>query len=612
MTQKDTNSGSSSAPQESEIDADKLNEKYREERDKRIRDDGNEQYLQFEDQFAQYMDDPYVEPGFKRAPLSDEVDVVIIGGGFGGLLAAARLREAGVKDIRVIEKGGDFGGTWYWNRYPGIACDIESYIYLPLLEEVGYMPVEKYSKGDEIFAHSQAIGKKYDLYKDACFQTEVTELNWDEDFARWTVETNHGDKMRARFVCMSNGPLNKPKLPGIPGIQEYKGHAFHTSRWDYDYTGGDMYGKLDGLKDKVVGIIGTGATAVQCVPHLGEGAKELFVFQRTPSSVDFRNNKPTDTQWAETLEPGWHQHRMNNFNSLLSGGFESEDLVDDGWTDIVGNMMELLKKKTDGAMDIDALFGMMEKADHLKMEEIRGRVEGEVANQDDAAVLKPYYRQFCKRPCFHDDYLATYNKPSVHIVDTDGKGVERITEKGVVVAGVEYPVDCLIYSTGFEVGTAYTRRAGYEIYGRGGISLGEKWDGGIATLHGLHSRGFPNLFIMGTAQTAFTANYPHALSEQGINIAYTVKHAIDNDIRTLEASEAAEAKWVETIISKARMGTRFFEACTPGYYNNEGKPGERSGQDGFYGGSSDEFFRLMKSWREEGSLEGLELEAAQS
>ncbi len=446
----------------------RLRAKYREERDKRLRPDGNDQYLEVAGAFSRFVDDPYVEPGFTREPLCDDVEVLVIGGGFGGLLAAARLREAGIEDIRIIEKGGDFGGTWYWNRYPGAMCDVESYIYLPLLEELGYVPTEKYARAPEILAHSQAIGRKYDLYRGACFQTEVTEMRWDSDSARWIVSTDRDDRMRARFVCMSNGPLNRPKLPGIPGIETFRGHSFHTSRWDYAYTGGDSNGNLTGLRGKRVGIIGTGATAVQCVPHLGESAEQLYVFQRTPSSIDVRANRPTDPEWAQSLSPGWHQHRMDNFNILVSGGFQAEDLVADGWTDIIRKLLVMVQADPGGDAMRD-LAKTMELADFQKMEQIRARVDQVVKDRATAEALKPYYRQFCKRPCFHDEYLDTFNRPNVRLVDTKGRGVERVTENGVVVDGVEYAVDCLIYATGFEVGTEYTRRAGYEMYGRDGV-----------------------------------------------------------------------------------------------------------------------------------------------
>ena len=590
------------------FDPEALRKKYLAERDKRLRADGNEQYLEVKGDFARFVEDPYVAPGFHREPLTDEVDVVVIGGGFGGLLAGARLREAGVEGIRMIEKGGDFGGTWYWNRYPGAACDVESYVYLPLLEEIGYIPKEKYSRAPEILEHSRAIGRHFDLYRDACFQTEVTELRWDDGAMRWIVSTDRGDRMRARFVCMANGPLHRAKLPGIPGIESFRGHAFHTSRWDYAYTGGDSEGNLTGLRDKRVGIIGTGATAVQCVPHLGAAAKQLYVFQRTPSSIDVRANRSTDPEWAQSLQAGWQQQRMDNFNTLVSGGFQEVDLVSDGWTDIIRKLLIMVRSEDQPDVSPEALGKTMELADFEKMEEIRARVDAIVNDPQTAEALKPYYRQFCKRPCFHDEYLDTFNRPNVTLVDTNGRGVERITEHGVVANGVEYEVDCLIYATGFEVGTDYTRRSGYELYGRGGLTLTEKWRDGIATLHGMHTRGFPNCFIISNAQSGFSVNFPHMLNEQSKHLAYIVKHAQDHEIRVLEVSEEAEAEWVETIISLARNAREFLESCTPGYYNNEGKPAERSGQNGPYGGGPIEFVRLLEAWRAEGDLKGLDLQ----
>ena len=586
------------------FDPDALREKYREERDRRLRADANDQYIEVAGRFAHYLDDPYVER-VERPPLHDTVDVAVIGGGFGGLLAGARLREAGVESLRVIEKGGDFGGTWYWNRYPGAACDVESYIYLPLLEEVGYLPKEKYSKAAEILEHSRAIGRHFDLYRDACFQTEVTELRWDDRDARWVISTNRGDAMRARFVVMANGPLHRPKLPGIPGIESFQGHTFHTSRWDYAYTGGDSTGGLTGLADKRVGIIGTGATAVQCVPHLGEAAKELYVFQRTPSSIDVRDTRPTDPEWASSLEPGWQRRRMENFNNLVSGVFEPEDLVNDGWTDIIGKLLIMMRKGAIAAGTDPA--EAVELADFEKMESIRSRVETIVNDPNTAEALKPYYRQFCKRPCFHDEYLATFNRPNVTLVDTQGRGVERITERGIVANGVEYELDCIIFATGFEVGTDYTRRSGYELYGRDGISLTEKWADGASTLHGMHSRGFPNCFIFSNVQSGFTVNFPHMIDEQARHCAYILEHAFANDVRVVEASDAAEQAWVDTIVRLAVNNQKFLEACTPGYYNNEGKPGDRSVRNGSYGNGAIEFIKVLDAWRAAGTLDGLEL-----
>jgi cyclohexanone monooxygenase len=588
------------------FDPNTLRDKYRAERDKRLRTDGNAQYREIKGEFARYLDDPYVAPGFTRAPLTDEVDVVVVGGGFGGLLAGARLREAGVQDIRMIEKGGDFGGTWYWNRYPGAACDVESYIYLPLLEEIGYLPVEKYSRAPEILEHSRAIGRHFDLYRNACFQTEVTEMRWDEAAARWIVSTNRGDAMKARFVVMANGPLHRPKLPGIPGVETFKGHSFHTSRWDYEYTGGDSMGGLEGLRGKRVGIIGTGATAVQCVPHVAQTAAKLYVFQRTPSSIDVRNNRPTDPAWARSLEPGWQQRRMDNFNVLVSGGYEPEDMVNDGWTDIIRNLLLLARARPSEGEGGDP-SDIVELADFKKMEQIRARVESVVKDANTAEALKPYYRQFCKRPCFHDEYLDAFNRPNVTLVDTAGRGVEKITEHAVVANGETFEIDCLIYATGFEVGTDYTRRSGYQLHGRDGITLTQKWADGVATLHGIHSRGFPNCLIMSNSQSGFTVNYPHMLNEQGKHIAYVVREAMARQAKTVEASAEAEAAWVQTIMDLAIMRQKFAEECTPGYYNNEGQPSVSAVRNGPYGAGPIAFVKVLEDWRADGGLPGLEL-----
>ena len=590
------------------FDPEALREKYRRERDKRLRADGNEQYVEVKGRFAHFLDDPYATPGFTRAPLADEVEVAVIGGGFGGLLAGARLRQAGVESIRMIDPASDFGGTWYWNRYPGIACDIESYTYLPLLEELEYMPKQKYSDGREILDHSQAIARKFELYRDALFQTRVENLRWDEAAARWIVSTNRGDRIRARYVCLATGPLNRPKLPGIPGIEEFEGHSFHASRWDYDYTGGDSSGGLVGLRGKRVGIIGTGATAVQCVPHVGEWAEHLYVFQRTPSSIDLKLNPKTDPEWAKAQKPGWHQQRMDNFNNLVSGVPQEVDLVHDGWTDLIGKLLVGIQQGRSKDFSPEGMARAVELADFEKMEEIRARVDATVKDPKTAEALKPYYRQFCKRPCFHNEYLETFNRPNVTLVDTRGGGVERITAKGVVVDGKEYPVDCLIYASGFEVGTDYCRRAGLEIHGRGGESLSESWAKGIHSLHGMHVRGFPNCFIMSNAQAGFTASYPHMLNEQAKHLAYIVRKGIDAGARSIEVSPEAEQAWVQQCLSKARQMGDFLESCTPGYYNNEGKPRERSAQDGFYGGGSPEFIRILEEWRKRETLPGLVIE----
>ena len=590
------------------FDPDALREKYREERDKRLRDDANDQYQEVTGDFGYFVDDPYVERE-ERDPIEKDVHVVIIGGGFGGLMSGARFHEAGIRDVHVIEAGGDFGGTWYWNRYPGAQCDIESYCYLPLLEELSYMPKEKYSFAPEIYEHSQRIAKTYNLYDNAIFQTKVTELRWLEDEARWLISTDRDDAIRAKYVVHSTGPLNRPKLPAIPGIEDYKGHTFHTSRWDYEYTGGDHSGGLTNLADKRVAVIGTGATTIQAVPFVGKHAKEMFVFQRTPSSVDVRGNKPTDQEWAKTLKPGWQRERRENFNDMVIGRPVKEDMVNDGWTEIFRTLASMIPTDPDKPVSPEEAAALAELADFKKMNGIRDRVSDTVSDDGTAETLRPWYRQFCKRPTFNDDYLPTFNLPNVTLVDTsDTKGVERITETGIETGGKTYEVDCIIFATGFEVGTAYTRRSGFDIVGEGGQKLSDYWADGLRTLHGFSSHGFPNCFQVGFSQNGFSVNLTSVLDDQAQHVAYLINEIDARGARSAQPSEEAEAEWVATIRKLAVANTDFFEACTPGYYNNEGNLEARRGVGAeSYAPGANAFNQVLKEWRETGELPGLEL-----
>jgi cyclohexanone monooxygenase len=589
------------------IDIDALKQKYREERDKRLRPEGNAQYLRLAGTLSHYLEDPYT-PVAPRDPKTDHVTVAFIGGGFAGLVTGARLKEAGIDDVRIIEKGGDFGGTWYWNRYPGAQCDTASFVYMPLLEETGHMPTEKYAHAPEILEHCRRIGKQFGLYDHALFHTEVEDLTWDDGRSVWVVRTNRGDEFTARFVGMGTGPLHVPKLPGIPGIQDFQGHSFHTSRWDYDYTGGTPEGApMEKLADKRVAIIGTGATAVQCIPHLARDAGELYVFQRTPSSVDVRDNRPTDPEWfAEIATPGWQQRWLENFTANQTMTLVEEDLVQDGWTDIARRIRDRVMS-IQGEITPDRVMEVFEASDFEKMEEIRARVDAIVEDPDTAQKLKAWYRQLCKRPCFHDEYLQSFNRPTVHLVDTDGKGVERITERGVVVAGVEHPVDCIIYASGFEVGTDYTQRTGFEVIGRGGEKLSEHWAEGMRTFQGMQVHGFPNAFLVQLAQGAnLISNVPHNFVESGRTIAMLVAHALQHGHEEIEVTQEAEDAWMDLLLTAPTGGVIGSADCTPGYYNNEGHPDGRN-REWFLGypAGAMAFFQHLGRWRASGDWEGL-------
>lgn len=592
-------------PTSNSLDRDAIRERYRLERERRTPADNERRYRDTSGALSKYEADPYANRT-PRLPLVDDVDVLIVGGGFGGLLTAARLREAGVQRVRIVEAGSDVGGAWYWNRYPGAACDVESYIYFPLLEETGYMPVERYSKAAEIRGHCQRIAEHFGLYEHALFSTRVTALDWDEDAKGWIVSTDRNDRIRARFVVLTTGPLNKPKLPAIPGIETFAGHSFHTSRWDYDYTGGSPTDPLAGLADKRVGVIGTGATAIQCVPPLSRSAEHLYVFQRTPSYVAARNNAPTDPAWTATLEPGWQQRRMDNFTAQFFGQLQSDDLVQDGWTELARAVKARL------AVEPDPDLGrLMEEEDLALVARVRDRIAGIVKDPAAAEALQPWFSLFCKRPCFHDEYLAAFNAPNVDLIDTKGRGVEAITPAGVVVDGVEHPLDCLIFATGFDVASDLATRSGLTMRGRGGLALGEKWAGGMSTLHGLQTRDFPNCFIISQAQSGMSVNFPHMLNEQARHTAHVIAHCLQQGLQTVEPALEAERDWTRTIVQMSSGRHHLLEACTPGYYNNEGRASQAAAASASYGAGPVAFLELLRGWRDRGDFVGLEFNRRQ-
>ncbi|BAL89623.1 putative pyridine nucleotide-disulfide oxidoreductase [Actinoplanes missouriensis 431] len=584
----------------SAVEVDALRAKYQAERDRRIRPEGAAQYRRAAGEWGFYATDPYT-PRAEREPVTDRVEAVVVGGGFGGLLAGARLRQAGVRDLRMIDEAGDFGGTWYWNRYPGIHCDIESTVYMPLLEEVGYVPQWRYAPGEEIRQHAIAIAKRFELYDDTLFHTRVTELRWDDGAGEWTVTTDRGDRFTSRYVVLSSGTLSQPKLPGIPGIEEFGGHTFHTSRWDYGYTGGDQTGGLHKLAGKKVAVVGTGATAIQIVPHLARDAEHLYVFQRTPSTVDVRDNRPIDDAFKASLQPGWQQERMDNFLTIVTGGHAETDLIADGWTATAKLQRQMLTGSVDSNLPAEEREYLDELADFRKMNEIRARVDEIVDDPATAELLKPWYRYMCKRPTFSDHYLQTFNRPDVTLVDTaDTGGITRMTATSVVVGETAYDVDCVIFATGFEVGISGVVSGTLPVYGRGGMPLLGHWRNGPRTLHGFFSHGFPNLFHLGSLQNAAAVNFVHVLQEQATHIGALVAEAGKRGAARIEPSAEAEEGWIRVIRETAPDNFNFQAECTPGYYNGEGKPRPVNNS---YGPGPVAFHDLLREWRAGGGFD---------
>jgi cation diffusion facilitator CzcD-associated flavoprotein CzcO len=573
-------------------DFDALHEKYLAERQKRLRADGTDQYVEVDHPFIGDIEDPYANEPIERAAVNEEVDVVVVGGGFSGLLAATSLLKEGVSDIRVIEKGSDVGGTWYWNRYPGCRCDVDAYTYLPLIEDHGEMPEERYSRAPEILNHARRIADRTGLYDKALLQTGVSGADWDEAIGRWIVTTDRGDTIRARFLCMASGILSRPKLPGIPGVRDFRGHTFHTSRWDYDYTKGDSTGGLTGLKDKRVAIIGTGASAVQAIPYLGEWCRQLYVVQRTPAAVDDRENVPTDPDWYNNQEPGWWERRALNFEGFVNSIPQDEDLIQDGWTRNWGRMTEAMYR----GQTPEEMGQLRQEADYEKMEAMRQRIGTIVKDPATAEALKPYFNWMCKRPLFVDHYFETYNRPNVTLIDTKGRGLDRITESGIVFEGREYPVDCIIYASGFEVASPPDRTAGFDMKGVGGVTLSEYWAGGRKSLHGILVHNFPNMgVISGLKQAGITWSITFMNRRQAEHFAALVKRNLDAGT-SFDVTEQAEREWLGVLADKAMKDTTFLRECTPGYYNNEGRDERNSIWLSNYGGGPFEYMQVLRDW----------------
>ncbi len=569
--------------------------RYEAERTKRLRDDGLGQYESLTDHDLDR--DPWAEPDFTRDPVVEHTDVVILGGGWAGMLTAINLTKRGITDFRIVEKAADFGGTWYWNRYPGCMCDVDATIYLPLLEETGYMPTEKYASASEIFGYAQLLGRHFGLYEHALFQTEVESLTWDDEAARWELTTQRGDRIHTRFFVSAGGLMHKAKLPGIDGIDRFQGTAFHTTRWDYGYTGGSPTEPMDRLADKVVGIIGTGATSVQVVPQLARSAKEVYVFQRTPSAVGVRGQQPIDEEWFRSLPPGWQAERTRNFTEVVTGGQPDRDLVGDGW----GHALRVATQREPAS---DEERAELEAIDFEVMEGFRRRIDELVEDPATAERLKPWYGKHCKRLCFHDEYLQSFNLPNVHLVDTDGRGVREMSPAGPVVDGVEYPLDLLVFASGFEITTGLVDRLGFDPVGRDGVRLSERWHDGTHSLHGVLTADFPNFFVVSFIQAGFGLNFVHFLSESTAHIAWLIDHCRSEGIASIEATVEAEDEWLQVLWNASGPLARYNQSCTPSYGNSEGARTMLAARSAVFPGSLMDYAAHLEQWRSDGTLAG--------
>ncbi|MGB5756811.1 MAG: NAD(P)/FAD-dependent oxidoreductase [Acidimicrobiales bacterium] len=529
---------------------------------------GAADYMAMEGDFSRYLDDVYSADPVEREALTDQCEILVVGAGFAGLMLWYKLREAGFSDVRFCEKGGDVGGTWYWNRYPGIACDVESYSYLPLLEEMEYFPTMKFASGFEIFEYCQAMATKFGFYDRCLFHTSVEEMEWDDATQRWTVRTDRGDAMKARFVVLANGILTTPKLARIDGMDRFEGESFHTSRWNYDI---DLAGKR-------VGIIGTGATAVQVIPELAKVVGELYVFQRTPSTIDVRAQRATTPEEIEAWkhETGWARARRERFASMSS----VRDAVKAPDDYMAGRVKEYrTRNKPARRLSMEEWTQVLLDENFAAMEEIRARVDAIVEDPVTAEALKPYYPYACKRPTFHDEYLPTFNRPNVHLVDTAPIGVKEINENGVVHAGDEYPLDVLIYATGFQ----WMAPATFDmVKGRDGRTLNEKWQTeGTRTFLGIHSQGFPNLLIVSGPQGGGGSfNFTDVITTHSDYIAWLLTTMRDEGRQVVDVREESEDAYAQHC-AEVDVASAPLRDCLS-YYNGHGEAAP--GSLAYYGG----------------------------
>lgn len=601
-------------PPAEELDIPALKAKYRAERDKRLRREGGEQYVRPTDDLSDnYAHDPFT-PVAERDALNEEIDVAILGAGFSGILAGYQLHKQGVTNVRNIDHAGGFGGVWYWNRYPGVQCDNDSYCYMPLLEETGYMPSKKFADGWEIQAYCQKMAEDFDLADKALFHTLVESIVWDETIKRWHVKTNRGDDIKARFVIMAGGVMNMPKLPGIPGIHDYKGKMFHTSRWEHDYTGGSWKDPvLDKLADKRVAIVGTGATSVQAVPYIGKYAKQLYVLQRTPSNIDERPNPPTDPDWVASLKPGWQQERMANFHTGVQHMFApgEEDQICDIWTELVRNLCKDLEAEGWPELTMEELMARREAMDFQVMERMRRRVDALVEDKETAEALKPWFRFMCKRPLSNNEYYPAFNRPNVKLIDVSPtQGVERMTEKGFVADGVEYEVDLMVFASGFEVTSDLKRRWGIDtVTGRGGESIYDHWENGPSTMHGVITDNFPGMFYMGYIQGATNSSTTEQFNRQAEHIAFMIGETERRGAQTVAATKEGVEAYVQHCRENEVDMSEFQAECTPSYFNNEGEKNPKWALFKGYMAGWDAFRDMLADWRKLPDLPGVTFES---
>jgi cation diffusion facilitator CzcD-associated flavoprotein CzcO len=477
------------------------------------------------------------------------LDAVIVGAGFAGLYQLYQLRDLGLR-CRVIEAGSDVGGTWYWNRYPGARCDVQSLAYSYSFSaelEQDWEWTEKYPTQPEVLRYLGHVADRFDLRRDITFDTRVTAAHYDDPAGRWRVTTDTGHELTAQFLVMATGCLSAAKLPEVPGLERYGGRTHHTARW------GTAEVRFDGLR---VGVIGTGSSGIQSIPIIAQQAADLTVFQRTPNFSMPAGNRPLTDEEIAAMKAGYPAYRaaqrasragvprpMPTVSALAVTEDERYAAYQWGWEQ--GDLFSLGGQYTDVLVD--------PAANETAAEFIRAKIRAVVADPEVAEKLSPRTYPFgTKRPCLDTGYYQTFNRPNVHLVDLRETPLVEFTATGVQTSAAHYELDAIVFATGFDAMTGAL--LAIDITGRDGVTLGSRWSAGPRAYLGVAVSGFPNLFtITGPLSPSVLSNMVVSIEQHVEWVSNCIAYALKAGCTTVEATAAAEDHWVRHVAEVASV-----------------------------------------------------------
>jgi len=502
------------------------------------------------------------------APDAQSFDAVVVGMGFGGMYMLHRARVAGLR-VRGYEAGDDVGGTWYWNRYPGARCDVESLEYSYSFSEELQQEwewTERYPGQAEILSYARYVAERFDLRRDIQFETRVTAARFDEVAGRWDVRTDRGDEVSAQFLIMATGCLSSTNVPDIEGLDRFEGAVYHTGRWPKE--GVDFRGQR-------VGVVGTGSSGIQAIPVIAEEAEELYVFQRTPQFSIPARNAPLDAAEQAAVKADYQGFRARNRQTPGAIGSRL------GWNtasvlecDPEEREREFESRWNIGGFTFVGAFGDTSTnpdANKFAADFVRDKIREKVHDPKVAEMLMPKTHIGCKRICLDTNYFETFNRPNVHLVDISEAPMERATPRGLCTNGREYELDCIVFATGYDAMTGSLLRI--DIRGRGDQSLGDVWSAGPVTYLGLGIPGFPNLFVIaGPGSPSVLANMIVCVEQHVDWITECVEYLRDHGYRSIEATPEAADEWVAYVNQVA--GGTLYPTCNSWYLgaNVPGKP----------------------------------------